>query len=115
MLPRGDNRRIIGAWERWQLRFQAGKVFDSVNAGHKKVPSAAHLHKAGQAGYASPYRYGLHRKDVSRFIQLARPALPHERIAILVQTTEFRVVDPGLLDELELACDVGIKTEKQQA
>ena len=84
------------------------------NARHEEIGAAAHVHELRQRG-RTPAQSALLRtgERVARRAGRERQAIADQRIA-LVETFEFRIGEPGRLDEFELPRDVGIEADETQ-
>src|ERR1051326_3988220 len=82
------------------------KVAQRPNSGHEEVGTTACGDKTRQALVALPHRL---RRCRERCLWLM---IGHQRIRLVVQAVEGWVVDPRLLDHLELSADIGADAEE---
>src|SRR6266516_3885704 len=86
-----------------------GQVPDRSDARQEEVRSALHGDEAGKPPQSGPHRLGLDGERVP-----GSAACADQWIRIVVEAGELRVVDPCVVNELELAGQVGIETNEVQ-
>src|SRR5690606_13320245 len=84
------------------------QIAEGCAARQEEVAAAAYAREAGEV--REPPAHGVAGDPV---VVVVRPA--HQGIAAVVEPAEFGVVEPGLLDELELAGDVRVDADEEQA
>src|SRR4249920_1697627 len=86
-------------------RASAGEPSKRPEPGHEEVRSTAHPHERLE-------RRDAPARGLAGQFEFAAVRLRHDRIGAVVLVRELRVVDPGLLHELELTPDVRVETKK---
>src|SRR5207247_7066783 len=88
----------------------AGDVAQAPDAGKQEVRAAPGGHEWRHPAVPPAHGRGLHREAG------AGPApRPDQRVRVVVEAGEVRVVGPGALDELELARQVGVEADEAEA
>ena len=106
-------RRIkVSALEN-QLPAKAGEESQRGQTRHEEVGAGPHRHEARQRRGSRPNRRPGNGHPARRLIDSI--VVSDNRILVVVQTAEARVVAPGLLHEFELTLDAGVDAEEMNA
>jgi hypothetical protein len=86
---------------------ETGEIAQRPDAGQEEIGAAFYRYKAFQVVDAPTQRIGLHGEY---FVTLAE--ISNEWIDLAVEAAEYRIVNPGLLNKLELSFYICIQTEE---
>src|SRR5271155_2316885 len=87
-------------------RLAVGKVPQRSDPGEKEVAAAFRCHEARNVFQVNVDRFVLDR-------ELARPiVVAHDRVPVVIQKIEFRIISPVVLQELELPQQIGVECDE---